>query len=83
MNIVLLPYSIVIAQLAVFKQTKRNIIHPKGERLAGQRKVAIGNCLDMAEIKDALKKKKCSINDYIVVSVSLAMSQLATDVNRT
>jgi len=83
MNFVLLPYSVILAQFAVFRPNKRNIIHPKGVQLDGERKVAVGNCIDISEVKDALKKKKVSINDYILVASSLAMSQIATDVNRT
>jgi len=37
----------------------------------------------MTEIKESLKKKRVSINDYIIVSSALALSQLATDVKRT
>jgi len=36
----MIPYSIVIAQIAVFSPNKPNEIHPKGARLNGERKAA-------------------------------------------
>lgn len=74
MNIVLMPYAVILAQIAVFSHNKKNIINPKGAQLQGERKVAIGNSVDMTQIKDDLKKKKVGLNDYIVVCATLALS---------
>lgn len=71
---VMMPYSIIVAQISIFKPNKRNEIFPTGAKLMGVRKAAFSKALDMTVIRDKLKKKKVSINDYIVVVASLAAS---------
>lgn len=45
------------------------------------KKAAISKPLNIIEIRDVLKKKKISLNDYIVVSASLALSKICTGTN--
>ena len=73
----MMPYSIVIAQISIFKPNKRNEIQPIGAQLQGVRKAAFSKALDISVLKDKLKKKKVSINDYIVVVAALAAAQIA------
>lgn len=73
---VTLPYSILIAQLAVIKDGTFNEIKPANSRMIGQRKAAVSKPLDITVLKDKLKSRKISINDYIMSVSCLALSQL-------
>jgi hypothetical protein len=42
--------------------------------LTGKRKVAFSKPLEITLIKEKLKKKKISLNDYILVTAQLALS---------
>jgi hypothetical protein len=41
------------------------------------RKAAFSKPLDISMIRDTLKKKKVSLNDYIITTAALAASQIA------
>jgi hypothetical protein len=69
-----LPYSIVVAFLAVIKIGNHNEIWPKRSRMTGERKFAVSRPLDLNLIKEKLKLKKVSLNDYLTTSVTLALS---------
>ena len=47
MNIILMPYAVIVAQIAVFSANKKNRINPKGAKLTGERKCAIGKRIEM------------------------------------
>jgi hypothetical protein len=51
-----------------------NEIFPEGSELIGKRKVAFSKPLEIGELKDVLKKRKISLNDYICVTAQLALA---------
>lgn len=73
---VTLPISIIVANVTLFRKDKTNEIS-LGEEFTGVRKVVFSAPLNCSEIRDKLKKQKSSINDYIVASATLALSQIA------
>lgn len=75
----MIPYSICIAQIAVFAPNKPNEIRPRGAKLQGSRKAAISRRLDITALRDKLKKKKVSLNDYLLTCSTLAASQIANE----
>jgi hypothetical protein len=65
----------------VFKPGSKNEINPRGAQLQGVRKVAFSRPLDISDLREQLKKKKISLNDFIFVTAQLAMSQIATSID--
>lgn len=62
-----LPYAILVAQFAVLKKGKPNEVHPANSELKGKRKAAFSKSMDISVLRDQLKKKQTSLNNYIIV----------------
>lgn len=73
---VMMPYSVYLAQKSVLEKGSRNEIFPENAEKEGVRKAAISKPLDISQIRDVLKKNRISLNDYIIVSASLALSKI-------
>ena len=78
----MIPYSVYLAQRQVLEKGTRNNVYPEGAVKQGVRKVAISKPLDISCIKEVLKKHKVSLNDYIIVSASLALSKICKNSER-
>ena len=63
-----LPYSMLVAQCSILQKGKRNEVHPENAVLQGKRKVAVSKPLEITLLREALKKKRVSLNDYIIVA---------------
>lgn len=79
MNIVkfvTLPFSILVANVTLFQPDYTNEIRTD-KKFTGIRKVAFSEPLDISEAREKLRKQKSSINDYIIATATLALSQIA------
>jgi hypothetical protein len=56
------------------RKGSNNEIFPIGSELIGKKKVAFSKPLEIGELRDVLKKKKISLNNYICVTAQLALA---------
>jgi hypothetical protein len=64
------------------KKGSSNEIFPSGSELIGKKKVAFSKPLEIGELRDVLKKKKISLNNYICVTAQLALAQIAVNTEK-